>query len=162
MHLKDEQTNKQTNENKLRTYLIDGQFFWIPLWYAFNAEIDNSHSNVGTFQCDYTACWAAHIAGTNAAYFGNDHFPQMMIEADPVWFVFSTPKNSEKCGSSFDSLRCVDLSLCLVGFCTPLDFTFHWNYLDVHRQQWKCTQRKRKKRKEQTLIINHRRIDVNF
>lgn len=53
--------------------LIDGQLIRIPLWDAFNAEIDNGHPNVRAFQCNHTARGPANISSANAANFRNDH-----------------------------------------------------------------------------------------
>lgn len=56
-----------------RTYLINGQFIGIPLCDALDAQINNSHLDVWTFQGDYTARWSTNIASANAANLRNHH-----------------------------------------------------------------------------------------
>jgi hypothetical protein len=54
-------------------YLVDWQFFWIPLIYPFFASIANSYLDVRALVCNHTASWSTNITGSDAANLFNHH-----------------------------------------------------------------------------------------
>lgn len=72
-----------------QTYFVYGQFIGIPLWYPFNAEINNGHSNVWTFQCDNATRRATNISGSDATNFWNDHLSITALGFSSLFFLQS-------------------------------------------------------------------------